>query len=168
MKKLSIIRHAKAVDATSSLADFDRPLTKRGRKDAEHLGKLLARTAPPVDWLLSSPALRTRETTAAIVDTLGYAGRVQWADNAYLAEAETWLDLLSHVPPDMEHVVVVGHNPGIAELVAGLSSGATPRLNLDFPTAALAHLGVEIFWWNQIRWGCGQLQLLLTPKALRK
>lgn len=168
MKKLSIIRHAKAADATPALSDFDRPLTKRGLKDAAHLGKLLTRVTPAVDWLLSSPALRTRETTTAIVEELAYQGRVQWADEAYLAEAETWLQLLSRVPPEMEHVVVIGHNPGVTDLVAGLSAGTASRLNLDFPTAALAHLAIEIFWWNQIRWGCGQLQMLLTPKAVRK
>lgn len=168
MKKLTIIRHAKAVEAAPALTDFERPLTKRGLKDAERIGKLLAELTPPVDWLLSSPALRTRETTTALVESLGYQGRVQWAESAYLAEAEIWLNLLGHLPPEVEHVTIVGHNPGIADLVAGLAAGMAPRLNLAFPTAALAHLELEIFWWNQIRWGCGQLQLLLTPRALRK
>lgn len=168
MKKLTIIRHAKAVEAAPSLTDFERPLTKRGLKDAERIGKLLAELTPTVDWLLSSPALRTRETTNTLVESLGYQGRVQWAESAYLAEAEIWLNLLGHIPPEVEHVTIVGHNPGIADLVAGLAAGMAPRLNLAFPTAALAHLELEIFWWNQIRWGCGQLQLLLTPRFLRK
>jgi len=168
MKKLTIIRHAKAVDAAPAIADFDRPLTKRGLKDAERIGKLLAELTPTVDWVLSSPARRTRETTTAVVDSLGYNGRIQWADSAYLAEAESWLHLLGHVPPEIEHVTIIGHNPGVADLVAGLTAGSAPRLNLAFPTAALAHLELEIFWWNQIRWGCGQLHLLLTPRALRK
>lgn len=168
MKKLTIIRHAKAVEAAPALTDFERPLTKRGLKDAERIGKLLAELTPTVDWLLSSPALRTRETTNTLVEILGYTGRVQWADSAYLAEADIWLNLLSHIPPEVEHVTIVGHNPGVADLVAGLAAGTAPRLNLAFPTAALAHLELEIFWWNQIRWGCGQLQLLLTPRALRK
>jgi phosphohistidine phosphatase SixA len=52
--------------------------------------------------------------------------------------------------------------------VAGLAAGAATHLNFNLPTAAIAHLELEIFWWNQIRWGSGQLILLLPPKLLRK
>ncbi len=90
-----------------------------------------------------------------------------WQEAVYLADADTLLTLLSEAPQDKEHVVLVGHNPGMEELVAGLCTGAPPHLNLQMPTATLAHLRLEIFWWNQIRWGCGQLQLLITPKVLR-
>ena len=167
MKTLTIIRHAKAEIADGTQSDFDRALTKRGRKDARQISRVLTRCKEPIDWIISSPAMRTRSTTEAIVAELEFAGSVQWADSAYLGEAATWLMLLQEVPPEMNHVVVVGHNPGVAELVAGLVTGVPHRLNLHFPTAAVAQLETEIFWWNQIRWGCGQLRLLFTPKLLR-
>lgn len=168
MKTLSIIRHAKAETASLTAADFHRPLTKRGAKDARRIGRLLAQVQPAVDWIIASPAARTRTTTAAIAEVVDYSGTLHWEENAYLADAETWLRLLQAVPPEIEHVVVVGHNPGMADLVAGLTSGVPSRLNLHFPTAAVAHLQIEIFWWNQIRWGCGQLRMLVTPKYLGK
>lgn len=168
MKTLSIIRHAKAEAAGLASADFQRPLTSRGKKDARRIGRLLARIEPAVDWIIASPSARTRTTVAEMVEIVDYSGTLQWEDRAYLGEAETWLQLLSAVPPEIEHVAIVGHNPGVADLVAGLTSGVPSRLNLHFPTAALAHLEVDIFWWKQIRWGCGQLRMVITPKYLQK
>ncbi|MDQ3250075.1 MAG: histidine phosphatase family protein [Chloroflexota bacterium] len=168
MKTLTIIRHAKAEPPDDYANDFDRPLTLRGGKDAKHIGKVLARLAPPVDWLISSPALRTRETAEQLVIKLGYKETIVWSEAVYLAEAETLLTVLSEAPQDKEHVVLIGHNPGMEGVVAGLCTGAAAHLNLAMPTAALAHLHLEIFWWNQIRWGCGQLQVLVTPKVVRE
>lgn len=168
MKTLSVIRHAKAETAGPATADFHRSLTMRGKKDARRMGRLLARMEPAVDWIIASPSARTRSTVAAMVEIVDYSGTLQWDDQAYLGEAETWLQLLSAVPPEIEHVALIGHNPGMAELVAGLTSGMPSRLNLHFPTAAMAHLEIDIFWWNQIRWGCGQLRMLITPKYLDK
>jgi len=168
MKTLTIIRHAKAESPEESANDFDRPLTPRGQKDAGYLAKFLTRLEPPIDWLISSPALRARQTTEQIAAELAVAESIVWQETLYLADAETLLRVLCEAPQDMEHVALVGHNPGMEELVAGLCTGSPPHLNLAMPTAALAHLQLEIFWWNQIRWGCGQLQLLVTPKVLKK
>ena len=168
MKTLTIIRHAKAESPEEFVNDFDRPLAPRGRKDAGHVAKFLTRLEPPIDWLISSPAVRTRQTMEQIATGLAFGESIIWQDSVYLADAETLLHVLSETPQDIEHVVLVGHNPGMEELIAGLCTGSPPHLNLAMPTAALAHLHLEIFWWNQIRWGCGQLQLLVTPKALKK
>lgn len=168
MKYLSVVRHAKAEIANLSSADYHRPLSKRGVKDAKRIGKLLANIQPAVDWIIASPATRTRTTTAAFVEIVDYAGTLQWEDSAYLGDAETWMQLLRVIPPEIEHVLLVGHNPGMANLVAGLASGGPTHLNFHFPPATIAHFQMEIFWWNQIRWGCGQLRMLVTPKYLRK
>lgn len=167
MKRLSIMRHAKAAVAGTAQADFDRALTKRGTKDTQGIARTIGRGKLPVDWIVASPALRTQMTAEILSEALAFTGTIQWDDRAYLGDAETWLLLLSKVPPEIQHVAIVGHNPGMADLVAGLTTGASPRLNLHFPTAAVAHLEMEIFWWNQIRWGCGQLRWLITPKILR-
>jgi len=168
MKTLSIIRHAKAATPDKYANDFDRPLIKRGQKDALQISQLAATLEPPVDWLISSPAVRTRETTESLVKTLLYTKSVQWEDSAYLADAEQWLALLRTAPPEAEHIAIIGHNPGVSDLVARLAGGAVTHLSFHLPTAALATLTLEIFWWNQIRWGCGQLKLLIPPKPLRK
>lgn len=168
MKALTIIRHAKAELPEEYANDFDRPLTPRGRKDASHMAKLLAQLDPPVDWLISSPAVRTQQTAERIIEKLHLDDNIAWQEAIYEADAESLMKVLSEAPQDMEHVVLVGHNPGMEELVAGLCTGAPPHLNLTMTPGALAHLHLEIFWWNQIRWGCGKLQLLVPPKLIRK
>jgi len=167
LNRLWILRHAKAAPAGATENDFDRELTKRGTKDVQVIARTIARSKQPVDWILASPALRTRTTAEILSKALTFDGAIQWDDRAYLGDAETWLSLLAKVPPEIQHVAVIGHNPGVAELVTGLATGTASRLNLHYPTASVAHLEMEIFWWNQIRWGCGQLRWLVTPKILR-
>lgn len=168
MKTLSIIRHAKAAAPDEYPADFDRPLTKRGQKDAAQLGRIMAALDPDVDWVISSPAVRARETTELLAKSLTYTKPIHWEESAYLAEAEQWLTLLKNAPPEAQHIAIVGHNPGISDLISGLVAGSATHLNFHLPTATIAQLELEIFWWNQIRWGCGRLILLLPPKPLRK
>ena len=169
MKTLTIVRHAKAAAPEEYENDFDRPLTSRGVKDAKHMAEVLLKLEPPVDWIISSPAVRAHATAEQLATGLTLAKQnIAWSDAVYLADANTLLTVLSEAPQDIEHIVLVGHNPGMEELVAGLCTGAPPHLNLTMPTAALAHLHLEIFWWNQIRWGCGKLQVLVTPKVVKK
>jgi phosphohistidine phosphatase SixA len=67
----------------------------------------------------------------------------------------------------MEHVLIIGHNPGMQELISGLAAGSPQRLGINVPAAGLAHLTLEIYGWNQIRWGSGTLHSLIRPKLLR-
>lgn len=167
MKYISILRHAKAESAEQYPTDFERPLTSRGKKDAYQIGEILADFEPPIDWLVSSPALRTRETTGAVTDALKYKRGIIWQDAIYGADADTLLNVLTQVPADMEHVLIIGHNPGMEDLVSGLVAGAPARMGILMATAGLAHLSLEIFSWNQIRWGCGTLHTLIRPKLMR-
>ncbi|MCC6453736.1 MAG: histidine phosphatase family protein [Caldilineaceae bacterium] len=167
MKYLSIFRHAKAERTEDFAIDFERPLTPRGQKDSHHMGEILAGLEPPIDWIVSSPSQRTRETTDILTKTLKFEREAVWQDAIYEADAETLLTLLAQVPAEMEHLLIVGHNPGMEELVSGLAAGAPTRLGITMPTAGLAHLTLEIFGWNQIRWGSGTLHLLLRPKSVR-
>lgn len=167
MKYLSILRHAKAERPEDYANDIDRPLTSRGHKDALYMGVILAEIEPAIDWIISSPAQRTRDTIHQVTNALKFKRAVVWQEAIYEAEAETLLTVLAQVPPAMEHVLLVGHNPGLEGLVSGLAAGAANRLQLTMATAGLAHLTLEIFGWNQIRWGCGSLHCLLRPKLLR-
>lgn len=168
MKYLTVIRHAKAEDPTGYANDFDRPLTERGVKDLRQTIRMLTNLAPAPDWWISSTAVRARESTGILVDSLGYTKHVVYDDGAYMAEADALLALISQTPEEAEHVVLVGHNPGLEELVAGLCASGSLHLNLRLSTSALAHIELETFRWDQVRWGCGQLRLLVAPKALKK
>ena len=167
MKTLSVFRHAKAKNPDKYESDIERPLARRGHKDAVLMTKILAGLNLPVDWIISSPAVRTRETTEHLLNGLDNTPQVMWNDAVYLAYPNTLLSILKKIPREVNHVVLVGHNPGMEELVSGLCAGAIERLNVRMSTAALAHINLEIFWWNQIRWGCGQLQFLATPRVMK-
>jgi phosphohistidine phosphatase len=168
MKYLTVIRHAKAEDPMGYASDLERPLAERGQKDARQTARALSNLEPAVDWWISSPSLRTRETTQILTEYLNYTNHIIWEATAYAAEADTLLDILREQPHEAEHIVLVGHNPGLEELIVGLCAGSSRHLNLRMPTAALAHLELQIFRWDQIRWGCGQLRLLVAPKILKK
>ena len=84
-----------------------------------------------------------------------------------MASADTLLELLRRAPEDAEHVVLIGHNPGLEELSAGLCSGASDNSVLTLVTASLAHFELDIARWSQIRWGAGQLRLLVSAKVLK-
>jgi phosphohistidine phosphatase len=167
MKYLSILRHAKAEHTEEYPTDAERPLTKRGTKDAHEVGEFLIDIEPPVDWIVSSPSLRTRQTTTAVTTAIKYKRAVVWQEAVYLAEAENLLTILTQIPVEMEHVLITGHNPGMEELVSGLCAGSPSRLGIRMPTGGLAHLTLEIFGWNQTRWGCGTLHWLVRPKLIR-
>lgn len=167
MKHLSILRHAKAQNLDESPTDFDRSLAPRGSKDAHQIGKILADSEPSIDWIVSSPAQRTRETASAVVDVLGFKRGVVWQDEIYAGNAEGLLKVLAQVPAEMGHVLLVGHNPGVEELTSGLVAGSPTRLGISMLPAGLAYLTLEIFAWSKIRWGCGTLHALLHPKRVR-
>ncbi len=167
MKYLSVFRHAKAERPDDYAEDHERPLTERGGKDAAAMGSILARVEPPVDWIVSSPSRRTRETTDQLTAALKFSGKPAWHPDIYAAHPDALLGVLAAIPPNVEHAVLVGHNPGVEGLVAGLCAGAPDRLNVRLATAAIAHLALDMAYWKQVRWGCGLLQFLIRPKLLR-
>ena len=91
----------------------------------------------------------------------------QWNAAVYLAAADTLRGLLKVLPDTAQHVVLVGHNPGMEELASGLCGAAPEDVFVRMPTAALAHIEIDVSHWSMVRWGGGQLKLLLTPKVLR-
>ncbi len=167
MKVLSIVRHAKAERPEGYPNDFSRPLTARGHKDAARIGGFMAGTEPSVDCILSSPAARAAQTADHIAAELKFGKAVGWEESVYLASAETLLDALRRAPEDAEHVVLIGHNPGLEELASGLCSGAADNSVLTLATATLAYFELDIARWSQLRWGAGQLRVLLPAKLLK-
>lgn len=167
MKKLTILRHAKADLPDRYPADFDRPLTKRGEKDAQRVAAFLATLQPEVDWILSSPAVRATQTVKLIAKRLPASVPVVYKTEIYDADEGLLLGLLKDIPPEQDHALLIGHNPSLESLIAGLCTGAPGSLECRLATAGLAHLEMEIMRWDQVRWGAGVLQILLHPRVLR-
>ena len=167
MKTISILRHAKAERPDAYPNDFERPLTERGHKDAQRLGALIAQLEPPVDYVVSSSAMRAAQTADRVASTVGYKKPIVWQEAIYLAASTTLLETLQTTPEAADHVLIVGHNPGLEELASGLCTGSPDGNLLTLATASLAHLVVDISRWSQLRWGGGQLKLLISAKVLR-
>ncbi len=154
MKTLLLMRHAKSSWNQAGLPDRDRPLNKRGRRDAPRMGELLRRQDLVPEWVVSSAARRARETAESVAEAAGYDGEILCLDQLYGAEPSQYLGALHAVPPPVGRVLLIGHNPGMEDLLE-LLTGEWERL----PTAAIAHLLVPADRWEYVR-GDGSAQLL--------
>ena len=165
---LTVLRHAKAGQSSVSGGDMDRPLAKSGYKQLQGVCKLLAAGIETPDWIVSSPALRARQTAEKVAELLGYTRTIGWHERIYAADPFTLLSVLQDTHDTARHVLLIGHNPGVARLVSGLCAGADGRMNLHFPTAGMAHFGLEIARWRQLHWGSSELRFLIAPRFLKK
>jgi phosphohistidine phosphatase len=162
MKILLILRHAKSSWKRTELPDFDRPLNKRGKSDAPRMGELLRQMDLLPDLILSSSAQRARQTTQAVVDASGYGGEVRWLDSLYAAPPESYLEALRGLDDSLQRVMVVGHNPGLEELLEELTGTAE-----TLPTAALVQVMLPIQTWSQLDEDVsGELVQIWQPRQL--
>ena len=168
MKILYVLRHAKSDWGNSSLEDFDRPLNARGRKAAKAIGKELRTRKIKPDLVLASPAVRALQTLERVENAYGSKFRVESEPRIYGSEPKTLVDLVRSAPDDVQRLLIVGHNPGLQDLVVALSR---PGELLDeaadkFPTAALAEIRFDADSWSEIAAGRGILECLVRPRAL--
>ncbi|MFF2020200.1 SixA phosphatase family protein [Streptomyces sp. NPDC058171] len=148
-RRIVVFRHAKA--DWPDLADHERPLAERGRKDAPVAGRKLADSGIPLDLALCSTAARTRETWKLAVHELGHRPRTVYEERIYEASPGELIALFNELPDEARNVIVIGHNPGaqgVTEVLAGSAEGdAAERLGRrGFPTAAFAVLTFEGAW----------------------
>lgn len=167
MKHLTLIRHAKSSWANASLSDFDRPLNARGLSDAPRMGAALAAMPlPPIDRMLSSPALRARTTARSIAERLGWPEEsITLEPRIYEATPGVLLELVRALDDSDDHVVLFGHNPGFEELARALD----PEFVGDgekFPTCGVAQLQLAVSAWREVGHGCASAARFVYPKQL--
>ncbi len=161
MKTLMLLRHAKSSWKHSEVSDHDRPLNKRGKKTAPQMGRLLVTERLVPDLILSSTAVRARDTAKAVAKASSYEGPVELLESLYLATAGRILsEAQSRTPDSVGRLLLVGHNPGMEDLVEILSEKREA-----FPTAALAVFEIEIDRWKALELGVGaKLLKVYRPK----
>ena len=145
MKTLLVLRHAKSSWSDPALDDHERPLNKRGRRDGPRMGQLVREYGLIPDVVISSDAVRARLTAEAVVEAARYAGQILLDPHLYMASAGDILSRLREVREKAETVMIVGHNPGLEELVAQLTGEGQ-----DLPTAALAQIVLPIHRWRDL------------------
>ena len=162
MKTLLVLRHAKSSWSDPARDDHERPLNKRGRRDAPRMGELVREYGLIPDVLISSDAVRARLTAEAVAEAARFTGEILLDPHLYIACPTDILSLLRTVPENAETVMIVGHNPGLEELVEQLTGERQ-----DLPTAALAQIALPIDQWRDLRLSTrGTLVGLWRPEEL--
>lgn len=166
-KTLLILRHGKS-DWTTGLEDFSRPLIARGRLGSQKMGAWLKRQKLVPDYVLSSPAARARGTTEAACSAMNLPPKkICWDQRIYAAPVDALLAALADCPKNTQCAMLVGHNPGLEELVHHLSQGpiAIPADGKMLPTATVAVLEFD-GEWDKLRCGGSSLISLTRPSEV--
>jgi phosphohistidine phosphatase len=168
MRRLIILRHAKAERAVPGMRDYDRPLAERGRQDASKAGAYLAQHGLAPDHALVSGAKRTRETWALVAAAMSPTPFVKYDERLYDARAEAILQVIREAPVEAHSVCVVGHNPGLHQLcllmVGGGSGETRDSLAEGLPTSGLVVIDLKAGTWDKLQLHGGHLDRFVSPR----
>lgn len=145
MKTLLLMRHGKSSWKKPGQSDHDRILSDRGCRDVPRMGQLLCEQGLMVDAIISSTAQRAGQTAEKMALACGYEAEIRFERALYLAPADAVVEVLAQLQGDPNAVLLVGHNPGLESLVAGLTGQFR-----TIPTAAVAHLELPIDCWAEL------------------
>ena len=153
MRKLILLRHAKSSWKDTSLDDFDRPLNRRGKKDAPIMAHKLAMRKIKIDLTISSPANRTIETAKIFANILGCESKIIFNDKLYEASYKEILSVINLIDDKYQNVLLVCHNPGITNLVNYISDYFIENIS----TSGIVGLSTNSSWENITENGCSFL-----------
>ena len=163
MKTLYLIRHAKSSWDYPELTDFERPLNKRGKRDAPIMGQRLKKRSVLPDLMLSSPANRALTTCQIIANEIGYPSTgILTRNEIYHAGSQTLLSIVQSLKDKNQSVMIFGHNPGFTHLANELTS-----MNLNnIPTCGVFACEFASETWQTIQYGQGKLLFYDYPKNM--
>ena len=165
MKKLYLVRHAKSSWKERNLSDFDRPLNKRGNRDAPFMGNLLRQKGVSPDVIISSPAKRAITTAKTIAKEVGYPiNKIMEVENIYEASAGELINIINDIDDKHETAILFGHNPGFTMLSNYLSGQRIDNL----PTCGVVHIEFPFESWNKVEIDSGKLIEFEYPKKYLK
>lgn len=165
MKTLYIIRHAKSDWSNPFLRDYERPLNKRGKKNAPFMGEVLAQNHVLPDLILSSGAVRAKTTARIIAEKVGYdTEKIVYEESLYLADETAIERLLKKIPSSKKSVFIVGHNPGLtlfAEYISGHEIG-------NIPTCGIVTVRLKQNEWKNLGRESAEFVSFDYPKKYKK
>lgn len=165
MKTLYLIRHAKSSWTDPSLADQERPLNKRGLRDAPLMGQRLADRKVRVDAIWSSPALRAAQTARHFAHALNYPRKeIQLRDRLSASAIDELLLEIRSCPDEVKGLLVIGHNPVISECANILIGGGRETNIESIPTCGIVALEFSLSSWQQIGEQGGRMLFFDYPK----
>lgn len=163
MKKLYIIRHAKSSWKNPTLDDFERPLSKRGKKDAPFMAKILQQKGVMPDIIISSPALRAKTTAELIAKELNFKKQITYNSKLYEADTDNIFDTILTIDESCNIVFLIGHNPGFNMFVETLVN-----FKENIPTCGIVELEIDSEYFKDISSKCTKLLSFDFPKKERK
>lgn len=171
MKTLILLRHAKSGWGDMSMRDFDRPLNAKGQRAAQVVGRALRTESAAFDRIVASPAVRVVETIEQVSRGYGNALSPEWDRRLYLASVASLIDVIHEQDDGVARLLLVGHNPGLEELVLALVPATTPspereKVEEKFPTASVAVVTFDVARWADVAIGGGTLTRFTRPRDL--
>lgn len=170
MRRLMLVRHSKAERAEPSVSDQERKLTDEGRADAATVGAYLANHSFRPDYVLVSPAARTRETWRQVAAALGSTPDVKFDEQIYNATTQALFNIVAEAPDAARAILMLGHNPGLHELAVFLTGTGDidlrERLRENFPTSAIAIIDFPLDSWSKLHPRAGRLERFVSPKMI--
>lgn len=164
MKRLTLIRHAQADSQLPDQSDWERPLTKRGAMDAADMSRRLKSQRLRPDFILCSPALRTRQTADIFAKCFGlFTDKLSFPDDLYLADTKHLLSCVQVADDAHQHVIVIAHNPGVTEFAQWL---AQDRCVDAMPTCAIFTAEFTIKHWRDLVAASGTNEVLDYPQRI--
>lgn len=164
MKVLMLVRHAKSSWEDADLADFDRPLNERGKRDAPRMGKRLRERSIHPDTIITSPARRALDTCLEIAKALHFPeSKIRTARELYHASEEQILHVVQQLKDldDREEVAMIfGHNPGLTDFANRLMNETIENV----PTCGVVVCLISSARWRDVNWGDGKLSFFDFPK----
>jgi phosphohistidine phosphatase len=165
MKILYLLRHAKSSWSNPELTDFQRPLNRRGKKDAPMMGKILANKGVKIDLLISSPAERAKKTAKKVAKQIAYPKeKIVFKQEIYEARIADLLNIIHQTPNNINSLMLVGHNPTFTDL-ANLLCGNFHTENI--PTAGVFAIAFHCKIWAEIEENTGKLLFFEYPKKYK-
>src|SRR5436309_10249617 len=145
MKSILILRHAKSSWKHPELSDHNRPLNKRGKRDTPLMGELLKNEHLIPEFIISSDAKRAHSTAKIAAKASGYKEEIVFNQSLYAAGPAAYIDVLRDLSNEYTRVLMVGHNPGLEELVSMLT-GESHSLS----TCSLVHIQLRVNKWTEM------------------
>jgi len=159
---LLVMRHAKSDWGDPGLEDHERPLNRRGERDAPRMARWLAEKDTLPDFIATSSAKRAQTTAERLVSEWNSGLAVHVVPQLYLAGPETYLEAAANMSENIRTALLIGHNPGVEEIVELLTAES-----VEMPTAAIAEIRLDIGQWNELTpETTGKLKHLWRPKEL--
>lgn len=165
MKTLIVMRHAKSSWEEPELEDIDRPLNKRGRRDAPFMGKVLELKGVRPGMIVTSPAVRALTTAQAVAEELRYpADSIKTEQRLYEASAGQLLDVVRSWSDPVDNVLLIGHNPGLTDCINQLTCAEIA----NFPTSGIMSIDFDVKHWKDVKEAGGQMRYFEYPKKYMK